>query len=67
MNMIQRYKCTDFGLSSRQKQPTGGAVRWLSPSFFITMNNEILCHECYCIVLIQISNCQMLKCWQMVD
>jgi hypothetical protein len=41
-----------IGPSPRQKQPTGGAGRWLSPSFFITLNSEILYHECYCIVLI---------------
>jgi hypothetical protein len=56
-----------IGPLSRQEQPTGGASRWLSPSFFITLNNEILYHECYRIVLVQISDCQMLKCWQVVD
>jgi hypothetical protein len=52
----------------------GGAVgigllsgQGLSPSFFITLNYEILYHECYRIVLVQISDCQMLKCWQMID
>jgi hypothetical protein len=38
--------------SSRQEQPTGGAGRWLSPSFFITLNNEILYDECYHTVLV---------------
>jgi hypothetical protein len=52
-----------IGPSSRQEQPTGGAGRWLSPSFFITLNNEILYHECYRIMLVQILDCQMLKCW----
>jgi hypothetical protein len=33
----------------------------------MTLNIEIPYHErCY-IVLIQISDCQMLKCWQMID
>jgi hypothetical protein len=35
------------------------ASRWLSPSFLITLNNEILYHEC--IMLVQISDCQMLN------
>ena len=56
-----------IGPSSGQGQLVGGAGRWLSPSFFITLNYEILYHECYHIVLVQISDCQMLKCWQMND
>jgi hypothetical protein len=48
--------------SSRQEQPTGVAGRLLSPFFSITLNNEILYHECYRIVLVHISDCQMLKC-----
>jgi len=50
-----------------QGQPAGRAGRWLSLSFSITLNYEILYHECYRIVLVQISNCQMLKCWQLID
>jgi len=53
-----------IGSSSGQGQPASGAGRWLSPFFFITLNYEILYHECYRIVLIQISDCQMLKCSQ---
>ena len=33
----------------------------------MTLNIEIPYHERCRIVLIQISDCQMLKCWQMID
>jgi len=55
-----------IGPSLGQGQPAGRACRWLSPSFFITLNDEILYHECYRIVLVQISDYQMSKCWQMI-
>jgi len=56
-----------LGGAVRIKPSSGGVGRWLSPSFFITLNYEILYHECYHIVLVHISDCQMLQCWQMID
>ena len=50
-----------IGTLSGQGQPTAGAGRWLLPFFFITLNYEILYHECYRIVLVHILDCQMRK------
>jgi hypothetical protein len=53
--------------SSGQGQPTSGTNRWFPPSSFLMLNYEMLYHECYRVMLVQLPSSQRSKCWWTIE